>query len=165
MGFNGTSFGAFSFPARRIPLAFLGQEEEEPPAETPPPEEALIEPLEPPPTITIDRTVAQGAVAAIKFLREAPTEFPNIATEACWRDVMVRHRQEIEELEVRLHGFLGSGQSGIEIPETVYEVLEKALDCVSEITQEEEAETLGNIEVWATILGIVGGVIALVEIF
>lgn len=114
--------------------------------------------------VAIDRTVADGAKLAVDLLDEAGVEDPAIAFADCWRTLRVRKWKEVTDLRNRLASFLDSTNEDLLLTPPEYELLEEVLTCAGEMVRskrEETAESIGRVGV---VVGILGGVAALLAL-
>lgn len=112
------------------------------------------------PIYSIDQVFAFEISSAIEHL--VASKIPEgWAGEQCWIDLRIRRWTTIATFYARLTDFLGSTAQRLQITEDEELLIGEVMVCVESLLQKEGAETTATVESAATVIGILGGLLAL----
>ncbi len=112
------------------------------------------------PIYSIDQVFAREIAGAIELL--VASEIPEgWAGEQCWIDLRIRRWEAIADFYGRLTDFLGGTPQALQITAPEELLIGEVMVCVESLLQKESAETMSTVEATATVVGILGGLIAL----
>ncbi len=127
-----------------------------------------VEPHEHPPaepeSLEISRSFADSVRVAILRLAEASQSDPSVTREQCWRDVTIRKREVVQHLLTRITLFLDTTEETLTVNGEEYALIEEAFGCVEEIVEWASVGTGETLETVATVVGIAGGLAALIAL-
>jgi hypothetical protein len=115
-----------------------------------------------PEPIEIDRMLADTTVAAIAGIDAAAKQDKGVTLEPCWRVLRVAKWGRILALRAKLAGFLASPSENFAISEDEFKLMDDVLACAVTLEAGENAELKGNLELAGIVIGIAGGLAALV---
>ncbi len=112
------------------------------------------------PAYSIDQIFAREIAGAIELL--VASEIPEgWAGEQCWIDLRIRRWEAIATFYRRLTDFLGGTAQALQITAEEEPLIGEVMVCIESLLQKESAETTATVESTATVIGILGGLIAL----
>lgn len=112
------------------------------------------------PLYSLDQIFAREIAGAIELL--VASEIPEgWAGEQCWIDLRIRRWEAIAAFYGRLTDFLGGTAQALQITGDEELLIGEVMVCIESLLQKESAETTATVESTATVIGILGGLIAL----
>lgn len=114
--------------------------------------------------VQLDRALAEYGLSVIQILTSAQVSTPEVVSVPCWRKLLVLRRAEVEQLQDLLVSFLESDTPHFMLPPAKYDVFDEVIACEAEIADAASEEKSASVESIATVIGILGGIAALVAI-
>jgi len=115
-------------------------------------------------SVELDRASAQYGDTVIHLLRSLPESDLEVVATACWRELMLVNRDQVNRLSTRLVAFLDSDAVTLPLPPAEYQVFDRVLACGHEIEECEDTEQGEGIQHVAAVIGILGGLAALIAL-
>lgn len=112
-------------------------------------------------TYTIDKGLAGALLDALDVLLE-DADIPAVwASEPCWINLRIRHWNALAQFKDRLSAFVESQQEQpLPITASDEELIGEVMACIDTILQKESEGVASGVELAATVVGILGGIIA-----
>jgi hypothetical protein len=115
--------------------------------------------------ISITRDLAEIVNESIRVLVFDPGSPEVYTREACWRDLRSRRWGHVEALRRQMTTFLATQDKELQVSDSEWELIESVVECVEAIGSLEKAGTTSTLETAGAVVGVIGGLAALVAIF
>jgi hypothetical protein len=114
--------------------------------------------------IQLDRPLAEYGHSAINLLKSLQEHGDVVTSIPCWRELLILRRAEVERLYDELHKFISGSGSVLSLPASQYQVFDKVISCVFEVEKDQATSKRVTLQTMATLVGALGGTIALISL-